>query len=430
MDQLESFLVSLEVNQSKNIYRFDIFVIFYLWIQVFTVVLKLGSEDTSDFNLNAPLLFLIGGTGLFLLIFLFDVIYFKQRLAFKNRITPLFIAVILSSVISYTVNSRTVFIGGLSASLHVLLISLFIPAIALSCSSEKRVTNFLYQLNLFALFNTILVFITFLFPNLLSSLSVGEVSKGADGTRAFGIIGDQVGWILTFFSSYALFNKRWVLFGFYTIGIFMAATLGAIGLWGVVLIFFLWKYVKRTKNNIKIFAAASVPFLVLLLLSLGQLSKLTAVQRLTSGSIVDGAVGHRLMSYSLGVSNFIEKPILGYGFGTYSYINREKYGEIIDKGYETGISHTIFSNASNQYLQIAIDMGLIGLFIFIMFIKGIWIRTKLTKNYILKNIGVWCLVFILFNQTANWLSPGSYLWVFIAISIGLLFSEQANHKRY
>jgi O-antigen ligase len=213
-------------------------------------------------------------------------------------------------------------------------------------------------------------------------------------------------------------------------GIFMAATLGAIGIWLVVLFFFLLKQVKRTKKNLTIFLSGAFLSLFVILISFGQLSNLTAVKRVTSGSIVDGAAQHRLMSYSLGAESILKRPLLGNGFGTYSYFNKEVYGDIIDKDWETGISHTIFSNVSNQYLQIVADMGLLGFFFFILFVQEVWVSAKSAENYTVKYIGVWSVIFILFNQTANWLVAGSYIWVMISVSIGLLMSEQARPEEY
>ena len=130
-----------------------------------------------------------------------------------------------------------------------------------------------------------------------------------------------------------------------------------------------------------------------------------------------------------------EKPLLGYGYGNYKNVIRDRYKPIFDKiglTYRFESSMVILGSSFNPFLQILAESGFLGLVAFILLLIYF---VKIAINYYqsLKDrkadlrygvlIFYWILFFFLTAVSANWMLPTSYLFLLLVSLIGFLFSK-------
>lgn len=354
----------------------------------------------------------------------FKLIFQKVNVFGNNKSASIFWLYIIFSTISSFFLSPDIASGVVTVNLQLFLVYLlFIDFKSISVDAvglKKVIAGLVY----FAIINTLLVFYTFFFGKIGL---LGEVSSNETITRAFGLMGDQLPWFLSFFAIHALYSKKIYLFLFFSIGILMGASVGAT----IVLIISSLIYSikgKKIKPSFYLKVGFSMVFFILaLIFSPDVFNKIGILQRFNQGDFAGReaqTTGHRFNAITTAIDNISEKPILGYH--NYSLTMFNKYDKLlsdVEKG-----DLTYLTTPNNQLLAVISDYGFIGLILFVFFIYGFIkiVRKKCIElpTYLIafkKAAYVWLTVFILFNQSATWFLPSSYLWILICLLISISY---------
>jgi O-antigen ligase len=349
---------------------------------------------------------------------------FTGRLKINPRSPGLwfFLVLVLSQII-VAVFRPEMFRGALSITLQFSLMFLVLPLVS-TVKDKKALLFAIWSLQVWGLIQAFCVYLSFLFPVVFSKLGnvYGDYAGGE--FRTFGIMGDSVGWVLCLFAYWAIAAKQWLKFVFFTGAIVVTATLGAIILIlvGFAIIFF--RDVSTDFSRIKKYLFLMGFGCIALTASIGTLSKLTAVERVTeASSLIDqGSGAQRLWSYGIATYFIKENPIVGYGFGTYLYQVQKQFGF---RSEFLKYSKGALSNANNQLLQSLYEVGILGTVVLLamifaylkVLIKNVDAMPALFSHFKIASF-TWLLSMLLFNQTAVWLNP-SIVWFQMALVIGI-----------
>ena len=120
------------------------------------------------------------------------------------------------------------------------------------------------------------------------------------------------------------------------------------------------------KEKLKVFFNSFSGYLTSILLigllisyfSLGSENDANPVNRLQSIEIGETSANTRLRYYTFAVKDFVSSPIIGYGLGNFKIISIERDKEYIN-------SYIIPYTMHNDFLEVAVELGLIGLLLFL-----------------------------------------------------------------
>ena len=343
----------------------------------------------------------------------------------NNKYARLFWILILVSTISAFILSPEIATGVVTVNFQLFLIYLIFvdfKTVNISYSGLKKVINTLVY---FGILNAILVVYTFFFGKigLLGEISAGEI------TRAFGLMGDQVAWFLSFFGVYSLYSGKKYLYLLFFISVIMGASLGASIILLVATIYYFIKE-KAMMSSFYFKVALSIVFLSIAMLSFPSIfDQIGIIQRITKGDFANTdsqTTGHRYNAITHAIDKILEKPFWGYQ--NYSLTMFNEYNLQLSDSEKGNL--TYLTTPNNQILAIICDYGLIGLGFFITFIYSIVKIIKGTRNKFKipqelyafqQSVYVWFLVFLVFNQSATWFLPGSFLWILICILLAICY---------
>jgi len=341
-----------------------------------------------------------------------------------NKSAKLFWVFVLVSTVSSFFLAPEIASGVVTVNFQLFLIYLvFIDFKSISINAlglQKVIKALVY----FAILNALLVMYTFFFGKIGL---VGEVSEGASITRAFGLMGDQVAWFLSFFAIHALYNGKKYHYVLFLTAILMGASLGAILVLIIATLIYFIKE-KRTTPSFYIKVGFSILIFIMVLLSASSIfNKIGILQRINEGDfagIESRTTGHRYEAIFHSLENIAEKPLWGYH--NYSLTMFIKYDNLLSETEKGKL--TYLTTPNNQILAVLSDYGLIGLLFFVFFIYSLIkiVRKKCVSMppylYAFKQSAlIWLIIFIIFNQSATWFLPGSFLWILICIIIGISY---------
>lgn len=341
-----------------------------------------------------------------------------------NKSARLFWVFVLVSTVSSFFLSPEIATGVVTANFQLFLIYLVFIDFKSITINAHGVQKVIKALVYFAILNALLVMYTFFFGKIGL---VGEVSEGASITRAFGLMGDQVAWFLSFFAIHALYNGNKYHYVLFLVAILMGASLGAtLVLIIATLIYFIKEKGVKPSFYIKI-GFSIVLFILILLISPSVFDRVGVLQRINQGDFASRdsqTTGHRFNAVTNAIDKISEKPLWGYQ--NYSLTMFNRYNNLLSETEKGDL--TYLTTPNNQILAIICDYGLIGFGFFVFFIFFLLkiMRVKsmsLPPNlYFFKQSAyVWLIVFLIFNQSATWFLPGSFLWILICIIIGISY---------
>ena len=391
----------------------------------------------NDFTLsyNIAFLFLIN------IIFLFRFLIKPFKVNINNAILGyhLYIFFTLGLVLIF---HSYMFLGGFSLAVQLLLQSLFL-LIIIKTFSKKDLVNYQKGLSVFAFINCLIVYGSYFFPDLFKG--VAEIhgyfgyldSDEKQIIRAFGIMGDMAPWFLSFFGVWALQRGNYPLFIFYALTSIFGASLGSSGL----LIFAVFLHFLLKSKDKKIFAlnfiiVISIALVITTFFYLDEFKNISIVKRLVNPETFKSKSGaQRFFTFNLAIDMIQQSPIFGNGYGTFLYNLKSSLGNMFSK---LKFGQGSLSNANNQILQVLYEGGIIGLTIFILFVRNIlkimkanlrW-TVKQNKMYEFKKACyIWFLSLVIMNQTAVWMIP-SLFWVLIVSLIGMCSFININNNEY
>lgn len=406
-------------------------IILFLWVNLF-------ENNIGD---KAILFSLGGGLDLRLSLFIKAGFFFanfisilqpKRDLKIYKHFFILSSLILISCASVFFVNN-SFFFSSLSVSLHIILglnIALFIY---LHAENDKDILRLLKGLRTFGFINALLVIISFFFPHLSSVFESGVVEGGVK--RAFGVMGDEVAILLVFFAFDAFLQRKYFLFFIFSGALLCTGSIGAsisfVCLFGI----YLFTKVKNLRN----FFVSAVFVLGILIggfFSYGsQLQNISVVKRITNNiqNPKEGNGNLRVASLLTAMEMVKEKPIFGYGYGTYQNNVRERYKPIfVSLGllWRFPSAMVILGSSFNPYVQMVCEAGIIGLLVFIYFVSRCIIFAKSVRNKITITtdklamipslIYFWFIVFFFTAISANWLLPSSFLFILFVTLHGIL----------
>ncbi|MEK6210323.1 MAG: O-antigen ligase family protein [Pseudomonadota bacterium] len=298
--------------------------------------------------------------------------------------------------------------------------------------SSQDVTRFLRLFDVTGLVIAGTVFISFF------GVDFGETIVFDTGERrAFGPVGDQVGFVLSFFAVRAICLRNWLRFVLYVCAILATATRGAIFtvFVGVLVVTFLNLRRDTLQSHGQSLGRGILRWFGILL-SIGLLFFVLVatpfgtyfLERFTNPESLGMSAIQRLGAMLLAMDVVMDHPWLGVGFYGYSgavwnYSPLYYFPFALDPA----ILQNFIATASNQYLQTLSDAGFLGfaalmaLIASAIFVLG---RAQRTSEGVLRveaaGLLGWCVALVLGNQTACWLLPDSligYIW-FFCVGVG------------
>lgn len=401
-------------------------IFFSAYIGVLLLYLKLFfiqpifSFQGVEITLILILLFVV------LLRIVFKLTILKINVFGDNKSARFFWTFVLISTISSFFLSPEIAPGVVTVNLQIFLIYLIFidfKSVNIDSIGLQEVIKALVN---FAILNAFLVIYTFCFGKIGLS---GEILENNEVTRAFGLMGDQVAWFLSFFGVHALYNNKKYHYLLFLTAILMGASLGATIILIISTLIYIIKKSRRGFNPlfyVKIGVVIILCFIVLFFFP-SIFNEIGIISRINQGdfSSIDAQTsGHRVNAIVNALHKISERPFWGYQ--NYSLTMFNKYDHLLSE-FEKG-NLTYLTTPNNQLLAIICDYGFIGFGFFVFFIFSLLkiVRKKTIINskklYAFKQSSyIWMMVFLIFNQSATWFLPGSFLWVLICIILGISY---------
>ena len=253
-----------------------------------------------------------------------------------------------------------------------------------------------------------------------AGISFGEVLEFSDGhIRAFGPLGDQVGFVLVLPALMALAASRPVMFGVHVGALLLTATRGAVLCLAVGLVLHVVVLVtgqarpgrNRVLGGLAALAVAGVLWLT-------PLSNVVTDRLLQPWESTDYSL--RLSAIETGTQVVLDHPLLGVGFNGFG-AGRPAVAEdwLIPNAAENGLSR-----AANQYVQTATDGGLPALLALILFVgcaarNALRIARSREGSPELAGTQIWLVAIFAGNLGALWLLSNTATGYFMFAVAGL-----------
>jgi O-antigen ligase len=262
-------------------------------------------------------------------------------------------------------------------------------------------------------------------------LRFGEILEFSDGTfRAFGPLGDQVGFLLVLPVLMSLVGSRPIMFGIHLGALLLTATRGAVLCVIVGMIAYLLLVatgsIRASRKRLRWSVAA---------VAVGGLVWLSPLSAVLMGRLSDPSL--RLMAMEMGISAVQDRPLLGSGFNGFGN-SRPAVAEdwFTPAQAENGLSRTM-----NQYIQTAADGGVVALAFLLLFVlstsrNALRVIRWRSATPELVALQLWLIAVLAGNQGALWLlsntSSGFFIFAVAGLAArasALAVSETAPRRR-
>ncbi len=263
---------------------------------------------------------------------------------------------------------------------------------------------------------------------------LGEVQTTEEITRYFGIIGDQVGFILIFFILKSVIDNNLVGLIVCTGALISTGTRGAlfslvVGLIALAVVLLKGRSIKR-KRVLFLITVVSVGIIIMVLGGVGTMGK-----RFPGYHFIDTSLSQRLILAKLSLQIFIDNALTGVGYTGFRYLALD-YGAWQIFSERLYFSPIFLATTGNQYLQVATDGGIFAIMGFV-WMMVVFLRTLKTsamsasgslKSFYLAGY-IWLMSLLIGNQSAAWLLPGSLISYLMWIILGLAIANEQNLQR-
>jgi O-antigen ligase len=251
-----------------------------------------------------------------------------------------------------------------------------------------------------------------------AGLGFGEMIEYRGGeVRAFGPLGDQVGFVLVFFALFAAARRSYLELVVHCAAIMVTGTRSAVAAlaFGLLLVYWLRSTTEFTFRQFFRWSVRALGVLVLLVAVLLSPAGQFVLERFTNPEMLAYTIAERFGVVSIGIDIFREHPVIGVGYNGYAALVWDYMDPLTSLG--QALKRTA-ANASNQWIQTATDGGIFG-------VLALLLHVVLVVRYLWKSgrgpagrplLGAacaWALCFVVVNQTACWLLPDSlpaFLW--------------------
>ncbi len=160
-------------------------------------------------------------------------------------------------------------------------------------------------------------------------------------------------------------------------------------------------------------------------------SRISSLTALVDEEKRDGSLTQRLNFYSQATNFILKNPIFGTGLGNWKI-------KSIDTNKENIIGYMVPYHAHNDYLEIATEIGLVGLSIYLAilffgfkeeipkFLRMIFTKEKLDKNYLISITVTLFLFVFLIDSNINFPFHRPIVFINVIVLLAYLNSKQTN----
>jgi O-antigen ligase len=123
------------------------------------------------------------------------------------------------------------------------------------------------------------------------------------------------------------------------------------------------------------------------------------------------SIGMRLHMWTTGINSVFQSPVIGHGLGSYPIVSSNNFKDRV-------MCEVACRHPHNQYIFYALEYGFVGLFLFLLFLKSIFLRLRSSDKFsVLPWVVVCILVSASFAESTLWYRGFMYLFVpLLAIS--------------
>ena len=243
----------------------------------------------------------------------------------------------------------------------------------------------------------------------LAGIPFGEVIEQGAAFRAFGPLGDQVGFVVVLPALTSLVARRPLRFGFHLSAVLLTGTRGALLclVVGVIGLFVLRAGTNRGRWR----QMAAVVIVGILLWFMPMSAALR--ERFLDPSM-------RQLSMGAGIAVVRNSPVIGVGFNG---LDANRSAAVEDWTMPVQAANGL-SRASNQYIQTAVDGGLVALSALLLFVALSIRNTRRVLRWpaaspALLGSQLWLISVFLGNQASLWLLSGTACGFFVFAVAGL-----------
>jgi exopolysaccharide production protein ExoQ len=343
---------------------------------------------------------------------IFVCIFWKSTIITISRNIALFLLVALS-LISFFWSEFSGYT--LSTSLEVLILTFFGLYIAKQFSLKEQVKLLAFTLLIVAFSSIIFVIV---FPAIGIHGANEEYSGAWRGVYAQkNALGSAM--VLSALSFFALPKENSSLYKWFGLSLSLFLIVLSVSKTALVIVFLLI-FIMMFYQKFRWQGKLSIIFIDIGILILGCVSLVVSSYwiELITGLGRDPTLTGRTPLWNYGLSKLVERPLLGYGFGTF-FSPDSNYA--IEASYAVGTGW-VAPNIHNGFLEISLDLGLIGLLLFLIIYFTTFIRA-LKLAYATKNPeNLWPLAYLTFlamvNVTeSNLMAKFSLNWILFVVVV-------------
>jgi O-antigen ligase len=243
----------------------------------------------------------------------------------------------------------------------------------------------------------------------LAGIPFGEVIDAGTTFRAFGPLGDQVGFVVVLPALTSLLARRPVRFGFHLSAVLLTGTRGALLclLVGVIGLFVLRLGTNRSRRR----QLAAVVVVGILLWFMPMSAALR--ERFLQPSM-------RQQAFEAGIEVVRKSPLIGVGFNG---LDSNRSAAVEDWTMPAQAANGL-SRASNQYIQTAVDGGVVALLMLILFVSfgtrdALRVMRWPAATPELVASQLWLIAIFIGNQASLWLLANTANGFFVFAVAGL-----------
>lgn len=257
-------------------------------------------------------------------------------------------------------------------------------------------------------------------------IRVGEALVGAAGGygRYFGPVGDQVGFVSLLGVFLAMVYRRWRWCALHAGAVLLtgtrAATVSLLVGTGLMLVSGLAASGSRVRRST--LRAALVLTAIVAVLAVSPLGN-GLRERWLDREVLRAGVSARTTAYALALEAVSLRPLLGAGYGRFTEV-----------AWTLGAAHAFESfnavhiaTAANQYLQVLVDGGVLGLLAFAAFVAAVardaWALRRLppgAARSFCEALSVWAAALLIGFQSGAWILPTSLIALYFFAVVALL----------
>lgn len=322
----------------------------------------------------------------------------------------IFLSVLISSIVSSFAFSKnfSIWVSVKSALSFVLWPSIFL----LVYTERFDVYKLNITIKLIKFFGYVLAFNTLLpiFAYYFGGVLIGELVIEAGKLRSFGFFSDQVAYSLVYYFLLALYERKILNILLFALSVLVTGTRGAIfiSLIAIFIYFVQLLYSKRYSAKHFIYQITLFVFVIGFLLSIEALEFISdfLALRMDNDSVLRTS-NQRLGAINAAWNLWLQNPIFGVGYGNFADIvySNSQLLSYFDYSVVSPDAKRGFANAQNQWLDLAVNFGLINVILVFLFLynllEKLYIIVKKYKNFVFfKVVFTYIILLLFFHQYA------------------------------